>query len=363
MEYSSAMRTEAGFTIKVFLLVACPPGVVTVIAPFPALVGTTKVIVVGETTVNEAAGTPPIVTELAPVRFVPVMVTVAPGAAVVGEKLVIVGAAGRTVNVVRPLVAVPPGVVILITPVGATLGTVTLTVPSRFTVNVAATPPMLTLLAPVRLLPCTVMTVPGAPDAGEKPEILGAGTVTVKRSFALADPAGDVSVSAPVTASLGTVKDMEVGLPIAVVICVAAAPPTVTRLTHCKPRPVTVTTVPGAPDVGVKLVIRSVAGVNTNPASRPVPSLVVTATSPEAFAHDTIAVICVSLSIVNEDAAVPPMLTAVAPVKRIPAITILPPGLVCVGVNERREGWAKTTILDNKNSAVPIRKPIGDLIA
>jgi hypothetical protein len=98
----------------------------------------------------------------------------------------------------------------LITPVGAPLGTVMLTVPSRFTVKVAATPPMLTLLAPVRFVPCTVMTVPGAPDAGEKPEILGAGTVTVKRSLALADPADDVSVSAPVTASLGTVKNIEV---------------------------------------------------------------------------------------------------------------------------------------------------------
>jgi hypothetical protein len=172
--------------------------------------GTTNVIVVGETTVKEVAGTPPTVTELAPVRFVPVIVTVAPGAAVVGEKLVIVGAAGRTVNVVRPLVAVPPRVVMLITPVGAPLGTVMLTVPSRFTVKVAATPPMLTLLAPVRFVPCTVMTVPGAPDAGEKPEILGAGTVTVKRSLALADPADDVSVSAPVTASLGTVKNIEV---------------------------------------------------------------------------------------------------------------------------------------------------------
>jgi hypothetical protein len=102
--------------------------------------------------------------------------------------------------------------------------------------------------------------------------------------------------------------------------------------------------VPGAPEVGVKLVIRSVAGANTNPDSRPVPALVVTATSPEAFAHETIAVICVSLSMVNDDAAVPPILTALAPVKRMPVMTMLPPGLVCVGVNKRSEGWANAVV-------------------
>ncbi len=127
-------------------------------------------------------------------------------------------------------------------------------------------------------------------------------------------------------------------------ICVAATPPTVTCVTQCSPRPVTVTTVPGGPDVGVKLVMSSVAGVNTKPASRAVPALVVTATSPEALLQATIAVIWVSVSTVNADAGVPPILTAVVPVNRMPVIMMLPPGLVCVGVNERSEGWANAVV-------------------
>jgi hypothetical protein len=58
--------------------------------------------------VNEVAFVPPKLTLLAPVKFVPVMITVAPVAALAGEKDEIVGA-GMKVNPV--LVAVPPGVV------------------------------------------------------------------------------------------------------------------------------------------------------------------------------------------------------------------------------------------------------------
>ncbi len=210
MAYSSAMRTDVGRTVSVPSLTARPPAVMTVMVPDGAPLGRTKVIVVGETTVNEAAAAPPTVTELAPVRFVPVTVMTVPAAPDVGEKLVMVGVGGTTVKVVLPLVAVPPGVVMLMTPVNAPLGTVMLTVPSRFTVKVAATPPMLTLLAPVRFVPVTVMTVPAAPDVGEKLVMVGAGVVTVKRSDALAEPADEVSVTAPVAALLGTVNDMDV---------------------------------------------------------------------------------------------------------------------------------------------------------
>jgi len=54
---------------------AIPPGVVTATAP-AAPAPTTAVMLVALTTVNEAAATPPNVTEVAPVKFVPVMVTV-----------------------------------------------------------------------------------------------------------------------------------------------------------------------------------------------------------------------------------------------------------------------------------------------
>jgi len=53
---------------------------------------TTAVMLVAETTLNEVAAVPPKLTAVAPVKLVPVIVTVAPVAAVVGAKLVIVGA-------------------------------------------------------------------------------------------------------------------------------------------------------------------------------------------------------------------------------------------------------------------------------
>ena len=62
------------------------------------------------------------VTAVAPVKFVPLIVTPAPTGPLVGVKLVIVGA-GTTVKVLA-LVAVPPAVVTLSVPVVAPAGTV-----------------------------------------------------------------------------------------------------------------------------------------------------------------------------------------------------------------------------------------------
>jgi hypothetical protein len=65
--------------VNAFVRFAVPPGVVidTVLPPaVPA--GVTAVTVVELTTLTEVAATPPIVTELAPVRFVPVIVIAVP---------------------------------------------------------------------------------------------------------------------------------------------------------------------------------------------------------------------------------------------------------------------------------------------
>jgi hypothetical protein len=59
-------------------------------------------------------------TAVAPVKFVPLIVTIVPTAPLVGAKLVIVGATTKLVA----LVAVPPGVVTLRGPVVAVAGTV-----------------------------------------------------------------------------------------------------------------------------------------------------------------------------------------------------------------------------------------------
>src|SRR5213594_768399 len=108
-------------TVKLEALAAVPPGVVTLIVPVVAPVGTVAVICVAELTVNVAV-VPLNFTAVAPVKAVPVIVTLAPTTPVVGEKLVMAGG-GITVKLLA-LVAVPPAVVTLMVPVAAPLGTV-----------------------------------------------------------------------------------------------------------------------------------------------------------------------------------------------------------------------------------------------
>ena len=74
-----------------------------------------------EFTVNVAV-VPLNFTAVAPVKAVPVIVTLAPTTPLVGEKLVTVG--DDTTVKLLALVAVPPGVVTLIVPFVAPLGTV-----------------------------------------------------------------------------------------------------------------------------------------------------------------------------------------------------------------------------------------------
>jgi hypothetical protein len=72
------------------------------------------------------------------------------------------------------LVAVPPGVVMTIFPVFAPVGTVAVTSVFETTVKlVAATPPKVTFVAPVRLMPVMVTFVPVGPMSGLKFVIWG----------------------------------------------------------------------------------------------------------------------------------------------------------------------------------------------
>jgi len=112
-----------GATTKSVGLVAVPPGVVTVIFPVVALAGTVVEIWIAELTVNEAA-VPLNLTEVAPVKFVPLIVTGTPTAPLGGEKVEIAGMM-FTVKLVA-LTAVPAAVVTLIGPVVAKEGTVAL---------------------------------------------------------------------------------------------------------------------------------------------------------------------------------------------------------------------------------------------
>ena len=72
---------------------------------------------------ENAAAVPLNATAVAPVKFVPLIVTLAPTRPLAGEKLVIVGALAVTVKLLA-LVAVPPDVVTLSEPVVAPPGTV-----------------------------------------------------------------------------------------------------------------------------------------------------------------------------------------------------------------------------------------------
>jgi hypothetical protein len=108
------------------VLVAVPPGVVTVIVPLVAPAGTVAAIWVAELTVN-VADVPLKATTVAPVKFVPVIVTTVPGVPLDGLKPVMVGAGAAVTVKLVGLVAVPPGVVAEIVPLVAPVGTVAVT--------------------------------------------------------------------------------------------------------------------------------------------------------------------------------------------------------------------------------------------
>lgn len=110
-------------TVKLVLLVAVPPGVVTASRPLLALAGTMKERVVASTIVKLLTLVPFRVTLLAPVKLVPVIVTLAPTRPLAGVKLTSVGAGMRGAVIVN--VAAPD----VLPSAGEGLATVMLTVP------------------------------------------------------------------------------------------------------------------------------------------------------------------------------------------------------------------------------------------
>ena len=97
-------------TVKFEPLVAVPDGVVTVILPVVAPAGTTAVIRPSFTTLK-LADVPLNRTLVAPVKWLPLMVTEVPTTPLDGEKLLIVGADPPVTVKFDALVAVPDGVV------------------------------------------------------------------------------------------------------------------------------------------------------------------------------------------------------------------------------------------------------------
>jgi hypothetical protein len=196
---------DGPLTVKFVALVAVPLAVVTVILPVVAPDGTVVTICVAVFDVIVAV-VPLNFTEVAPVRFVPVMVTEVPTGPEVGVNEVIVGTeAAPTVKFVA-LVAVPLAVVTVIGPVVAPVGTVVTICVAVFVVIVAVVPLNFTEVAPVRFVPVMVTEVPTGPKVGVNDVMVGLAQLppTVKVPELWAEVTLLVTVSFPVNAPVGT---------------------------------------------------------------------------------------------------------------------------------------------------------------
>jgi hypothetical protein len=186
--------------------VAAPLGVVTNTLP-ELPVPTTAVIVVGETTVNDAAVIPPKPTVDALVKLVPVMVTISPVWAAAGEMLVITGAGGINVNPAN--VTVPPGAVTDTSPEAPVARVAVIVVAFTIVKEVAAVPPKYTLVAPVKFVPVMVIKSPAAPEVGVNEVMVGTGGNQVNPAK-VAVPPSVLTRTSPV-APIPTVASMVVG--------------------------------------------------------------------------------------------------------------------------------------------------------
>jgi hypothetical protein len=312
-----------------------PSGVTIEIGPFVDA-GAMAVIDVSLLMVKLAALTPLNLTSVAPVKWAPVIATDVPVFPFVGVKEVMLAVAA-TMNGL--LVPVPPGVVTLIGPELAPFGTAVLMVVSFTTVKVADVPLNETPVAPVKRTPVIVTAVPGPAVPGDTLVIDGG---TPKEPALVPVPAGVVTDTVPVLAAAGTVVviDWPFG---ATVNGDAAEPLNDTAVAPWKFAPLIVTLVPGNPLDGLKPVTRGgkAKSVVEQPVSGPG---VVAQIGPFTPLFGAVAVICVSLLTVKV-AEIPPNVTPVVPVKRVPVIVTLVPDGPLAGVKLTMFGAAGTVTL------------------
>src|SRR5205814_10567765 len=137
-------------TVKLAALLAVPPGVVTLIGPLVAPAGTVAVIAVAELTVKLAL-VPLNSTAEAPVKLVPLMVTLVPTGPLPGVKLEIVG--GLMTVKLAALLAVPSEVVTRSEARRVAAGSGAVSAVAEATVKLALGPVNSTALAPVEVVP------------------------------------------------------------------------------------------------------------------------------------------------------------------------------------------------------------------
>ncbi len=304
----------------------------------------------------------PNLTDVAPVRLVPVMVTVVPPPVepLVGVKLVMVGPGTANVKLAVE-VAVPPGVVteILTAPAGCALVlAMTLVVPVTRKV-VAAVVPNLTAVAPARLVPMMVTVVPPevVPLVGVK-LVMAGGTTNVKFVEEVPVPPTVLTEILTVPAPCALVLAMILVDPVTRKV-VAGVVPNVTDVAPVKLLPVMVTVVPPEvePLVGVKLVMTGGA-TNTKYADEVavpegVVTLILSLPAESALVLAKILVVPVTWKVV---AVVAPNLTEVAPFRLVPMmVTVVPPEVgPLVGVKLVMVGRVVDTNLKNADDiAVP----------
>jgi len=218
-----------------------PPGVDTLTLP-EVPDATTAVIVVEFTTENELALVPPNFTEDALVKFVPLIVTVVPVPADKGIKDVI---EGGDININPGIVVVPFVLVTLIFPDAPAATIAVIVVVLTILKDEAGTPPKLTAVTPLKLLPVNVTVVPVPTDVGLNELTEG----NIKNPPRLPVPYAVVTdtlpeAPGPTTASIifgETILKDE-----------TATPPKLTAVVPVKLKPLMVTVVPVAPRVGEK---------------------------------------------------------------------------------------------------------------
>jgi hypothetical protein len=248
-----------------------------------------------------------------------------PGPALIGEKLVIVGGGARKTN--PPRVGEPPGVVTWTFPDKLPAATMAVIVVLLTTKKlVAATPPKLTAVAPVKFVPVIVTIAVAAALVGKKLVMVGARKVKLANGVEV--PPGVATRIFPALPTPPTFAVIVVGLitmtPVAVTV------PTVTMAGATKFVPVIVIRSPATPLVGVMLVMVGV-GTKVKPTREAVPDGVVILTLPLTPPVATTAVIWVADTGAKLAAAVPPKLAAVGPPRFVPLIVIVAPGPAVVG--------------------------------
>ena len=234
-----------GGAAKSALAVAVPEGAVMLIGPLMRLAGTIALMVVADTTLNDAAGVAPKQTAVAPDRFAPVIVTAVPAAPRAGEKLLIAADATANVPVATPVLT---GVSTEIRPETAFAGTATVIDVADTVVGLIATPANFTAVAPVKFAPVIVKLVPVAPDAGLNDAT--AGDVVTKHVSLVMRVVLDTIAIGPLVAPPGTAVVISVGD--TTLNEETDVPLNFTSVTSAKLVPVMYTLAPSAPVVGSK---------------------------------------------------------------------------------------------------------------